>query len=39
VEGFAYLCEALMLEDGPEPSALSVLDPATVKFLEHRQLH
>jgi hypothetical protein len=33
VEGFAYLCKALMLEDGPEPSALSVFDPATGKFL------
>ncbi len=39
VEGFAYLCKALMLEDGPEPSALLVLDPATGKFLEHRQMH
>jgi hypothetical protein len=38
VEGFAYLCKALMLEDGPEPLALLVLDPATGKFLEHRQL-
>ena len=39
VEGVAYLCKALMLEDGPEPSALSVLDPATGEFLEPRQLH
>ncbi len=39
VEGFAYLCKALTLEDGPEPSALLVLNPATGKFLEHRQLH
>ncbi len=38
VEGFAYLCKALMLEDGPEPLTLSVLNPATGKFLEHRQL-
>ncbi len=38
VEGFAYLCKALTLEDGPEPLALLVLDPATGKFLEHRQL-
>jgi hypothetical protein len=38
VEGFAYLCKALMLEDGPELLALLVLDPSTGKFLEHRQL-
>jgi hypothetical protein len=38
VEGFAYLCEALTLEDGPGPLALLVLNPATAKFLEHRQL-
>jgi hypothetical protein len=38
VEGFAYLCKALTLEDSPEPLALSVLDPATGKFLEHCQL-
>ncbi len=38
VEGFAYLCEALTLEDGPELLALLVLDPATGKFLEHCQL-
>jgi hypothetical protein len=38
VEGFTYLCKALTLEDGPESSALSVLDPATGEFLEHRQL-
>jgi hypothetical protein len=38
VEGFAYLCKALMLEDGPEPLALLVLDLATGKFLEHCQL-
>ncbi len=35
VEGFAYLCKALMLEDGPEPSALSILNPATSEFFEH----
>jgi hypothetical protein len=39
VEGFAYLCKALMLEDDPEPSTLLVFDPATGKFLEHYQLH
>ncbi len=38
VEGFAYLCKALTLKDGPEPSALLVLDSATGKFLEHHQL-
>jgi hypothetical protein len=38
VEGFAYLCKALTLEDGPEPLALSVLNLATSKFLEHCQL-
>jgi hypothetical protein len=38
VESFAYLCKALMLKDGPEPSALLVLDPATGEFLEHCQL-
>jgi hypothetical protein len=38
VEGFAYLCKALTLEVSPEPSALLVLDPATGKFIEHRQL-
>jgi hypothetical protein len=39
VEGFAYLCKALTMEEGPEPSALLVLDLATGQFLEHRQLH
>ncbi len=38
VEVFAFFCEALTLEDGPGLSALLVLDPATGKFLEHRQL-
>ncbi len=38
VEGFAYQCEALTLEDGPEQLALSVLNPSTNKFLEYRQL-
>jgi hypothetical protein len=38
VEGFAYLCKALTLEDSPEPLALLVLNPATSKFLEHHQL-
>ncbi len=32
VDAFAFLCEALTLEDGPGLSALSVLDPATGKF-------
>ena len=36
IEGFAYLCEAL--HETNTPTALSVLDPATGKFLEHRQL-
>ena len=38
VDAFACLCEALTLEDRPGLSALLVLDPATGKFLEHRQL-
>ena len=38
VEGFAFLCEALTLEDRPGLSALLVFDPATGKFLKHRQL-
>jgi hypothetical protein len=38
VDAFAFLCEALILEDGPGLSALSVLDPATGEFLQHRQL-
>jgi hypothetical protein len=38
VDAFAFLYEALTLEDGPSLSAHSVLDPATGKFLEHSQL-
>jgi hypothetical protein len=38
VDAFAFLCEALTLEDKPGLLALSVLDPATGKFLEHHQL-
>ena len=38
VDALAFLCEALTLEDGPSLLTLSVLDPATGKFLEHRQL-
>jgi hypothetical protein len=34
--GFAYLCAALEKVDSP--STLSVLDPTTGEFLEHRQL-
>jgi hypothetical protein len=38
-EDCANLCKALTLvEDGPGPMALLVLDPATREFLEHRQL-
>jgi hypothetical protein len=33
---FAYLCAAL--EKADSPAVLSVLDPATGEFLEHRQL-
>jgi hypothetical protein len=36
VSGFAGLCQALSQLDMPE--ALSVLDPSTGKFLEHREL-
>jgi len=36
VLGFAGLCQALTMLDMPE--ALSVLDPSTGEFLEHRQL-
>jgi hypothetical protein len=36
VDGFAYLSKALTKVDCP--AALSVLDPATGKFLKHRQL-
>ncbi len=36
VEEFAFLCEALTLEDGPGLLALLVLDPSTSKYLEHR---
>ncbi len=39
VDAFAFLCEALTLEDGPGFLVLSVLDPATGKFLDHCQLH
>jgi hypothetical protein len=38
VDAFAFLCEALTLEDGFNLSALLVLDPGTGKFLEHCQL-
>jgi hypothetical protein len=38
VEGIAYLCKALTLEDSPEQLALSVLNPTTCEFLEHCQL-
>jgi hypothetical protein len=36
VSGFAGLCQELSHLDVPE--ALSVLDPSTGKFLEHREL-
>ena len=36
VDAFAFLCEALTLEDGPGLLALLVLDPSTGKFPEHR---
>jgi hypothetical protein len=36
IDGFTFLCQALMLVGGPE--ALLVLDPSTGKFLEHCQL-
>ena len=38
VDAFAFLCEALTLENGLGLLALLVLDPVTGKFLEHRQL-
>jgi hypothetical protein len=38
VDAFAFLCEALTLEDGPNLFILLVLDPAIGKFLIHRQL-
>ncbi len=38
VNGFAYLCKALMLMDHMPVEALSVLDQATGKNLEHCQL-
>ncbi len=38
VDAFAFLCEALTLEDEPGLLALLVLDPVTGKFLEHHQL-
>jgi hypothetical protein len=36
VDDVAFLCEALMLEDGPGLLALLALDHATSEFLEHR---
>jgi hypothetical protein len=36
IDGFAYLCQALMPVSSPE--ALSVLGPSTGKFLEHCKL-
>ncbi len=36
IDGFAYLCQSLTQMSGLQ--ALSVLDPSTGKFLEHRQL-
>jgi hypothetical protein len=36
IDGFAYLCQALMHVSGPE--TLSVLDPSTGEFLKHCQL-
>ena len=38
VDRFANLCASLETLDCCDPSALSVLDPATGEFLEHRQL-
>jgi hypothetical protein len=38
VNGFAYLCKALTLMDHTPAEALSVLDQATGKSLEHCQL-
>ncbi len=38
VKGFAYLCKALMLMDHTPAEALSVLDQATGKSLDHCQL-
>jgi hypothetical protein len=37
IDGFAYLCQALMQMSGLQ--ALSVLDPSTGEFLKHCQLH
>jgi hypothetical protein len=37
IDGFAYLCQALMMQMS-SLQALLVLDPSTGKFLEHRQL-
>ncbi len=37
IDGFAYLCQALMQMSGLQ--ALLVLDPSTGKFLKHCQLH
>ena len=38
VDCFANLCSSLESLDSVDPTALSVLDPATGEFLEHRQL-
>ncbi len=38
VNRFANLCSLLEKLDHFDPAALSVLDPATGEFLEHRQL-
>jgi hypothetical protein len=38
IKGFANLCSSLEKIDHFDSSALSVLDPSTGEFLEHRQL-